>query len=102
MFLYTPGGRDLLRVSDSQMQSKLAEALVVVNEAMANSDIDLRFSLVRVEPVSLSLLKRAILTWNSTFILVNYCGLITSRSCRDKGNGRTEEIYEFCFRYSIA
>ena len=57
MFLYTPGGRDILGVSDSQMQSELADSLISVNEAMVNSDIDLQFSLVRVEPVSLSLLK---------------------------------------------
>ena len=57
MFMYTPGGRDILGVSDSQMQSELADSVITVNEAMANSDIDLRFSLVRVEPVSLSLLK---------------------------------------------
>ena len=57
MFLYTPGGRDILGVSDSQMQSELADSLIAVNEAMVNSDIDLQFSLVRVEQVSLSLLK---------------------------------------------
>ena len=56
MFLYTPGGRDILGVSDSQMQSVLADSLITVNEAMVNSDIDLQLSLVRVEPVSLSLL----------------------------------------------
>ena len=55
MFMYTPGGRDVLGVSDSQMQSVLADSLITVNEAMANSDIDLHLSLVRVEPVSLSL-----------------------------------------------
>ena len=52
MFLYTPSGRDLLGVSDSQMQSELADSLDAVNDAMVNSAIDLRFSLVRVEQVS--------------------------------------------------
>ncbi|CAN0355754.1 unnamed protein product [Ascophyllum nodosum] len=51
MFLYTPGGRDILGVSDSQMQSVLADSLITVNEAMVNSDIDLQLSLVRVEPL---------------------------------------------------
>ena len=57
MFLYIPGGRNALGVSDSQMQSELADSLIMVNEAMVNSETDLRFSLVRIEPVSLSLLK---------------------------------------------
>ncbi|CAN0230511.1 unnamed protein product, partial [Ascophyllum nodosum] len=51
MFLYIPGGRNALGVSDSQMQSELADSLIMVNEAMVNSEIDLRFSLVRIEPL---------------------------------------------------
>ena len=55
MFMYTPSGRDVLGVSDSQMQSVLADSVIIANEALTNSDIDLQFALVRVEPVSLSL-----------------------------------------------
>ena len=55
MFMYTPSGRDVLGVSDSQMQSVLADSVIIANEALTNSDIDLQFVLVRVEPVSLSL-----------------------------------------------
>ncbi|CAN0243372.1 unnamed protein product [Ascophyllum nodosum] len=51
MFMYTPSGRDLLGVSDSQMQSELADSLDAVNDAMVNSAIDVQFSLVRVEPL---------------------------------------------------
>lgn len=54
MFFYTPSGRDILGVSDSQMQSELADALITSNEAMVNSNVDLQFSLVRIEPVSLN------------------------------------------------
>ena len=55
MYMYTPSGRDILGVSDSQMQSVLADYVIIANEALTNSDIDLQFVLVRVEPVSLSL-----------------------------------------------
>lgn len=54
MFFYTPSGRDILGVSDSQMQSELADALITSNEAMVNSNVNLQFSLVRVELVSLN------------------------------------------------
>lgn len=52
MFLYTPRGRDILGVSDSQMQSELADYVNGMNTAMDNSDVDLQFSLVRIEPVN--------------------------------------------------
>lgn len=78
MFVYTPGGRDILGVSDSQMQSELASSLVTANEAMVNSDVDLQFSLVRVEPVSVQ--------WN--YIIPRACSiiLVISISSPSQGN----------------
>lgn len=54
MFLYSEEARTTLGlISDSQMQTYLAEALTWTNEAMMNSEIDLRWSLAHVGPVSL-------------------------------------------------
>lgn len=76
MFFYTPEGRDILGVRDSQMQSELAGSLVTANEAMVNSGVDLQFSLVRVEPVSLK--------WNYT--IPRACSIRNACSLRSMGN----------------
>lgn len=79
MFVYTPGGRDILGVSDSQMQSELASSLVTANEAMVNSDVDLQFSLVRVEPVSVQ--------WN--YIIPRACSIILVISISSPSHGQS-------------
>lgn len=53
MYLYTPSGRDFLGITDAQMQSRLSDEIVSVNEAMVNSGIDLEFSLVQIDLVRL-------------------------------------------------
>lgn len=53
MFLYTENAQNILGLlSDSQMQTYLAETLSWTNQAMVNSEIDLELPLVHVGPVS--------------------------------------------------
>ena len=49
MYLYTEGGKTVLGgISDTQMQTTIATALVTTNEAMTNSEIDLEISPVHI------------------------------------------------------
>lgn len=49
MYLYTEGGKKILGgISDTQMRTMIATALATTNEAMANSQIDLKISPVYI------------------------------------------------------